>query len=80
VKLQRAAKLVELLVEQSVKGLATLGCETRRWLRSAKRQEVNQRLLARLRNLESQARYASYIVKFVCYFLRIIADVEQTLD
>ena len=37
VKLQRAAKLVELFVEQSVKGLATLGQETRRWLRSVKR-------------------------------------------
>jgi hypothetical protein len=46
VKLQRAAKLVELLVEQSVKGLATLGRETRRWLRSAKRQEVDQRPLS----------------------------------
>jgi len=78
-KLQRAAKLVELLVEQSVQGLSTLGRETRRWLRSAKRQEVDQRPLARLQNPESQARYAGYMVKFVCYFLRIIADADQRL-
>ena len=77
--MQRAAKLVELLVEQSVQGLSTLGRETRRWLRSAKRQEVDQRPLARLQNPESQARYAGYIVKFVCYLLRIIADGEQML-
>ena len=43
VKLQRAAKLVELLVERSVRGLSTLAQETRRWLKSAKRQEVDQR-------------------------------------
>jgi hypothetical protein len=42
-KLRRAAKLTELLVEKSIKGLSTLARETRRWLRSAKRQEVNQR-------------------------------------
>jgi hypothetical protein len=41
VKLRRAAKLTELLVERSVKGLLTLARETRRWLRSAKRQEVD---------------------------------------
>jgi hypothetical protein len=32
VKLWRAAKLTELLVERSVKGLSTLARETRRWL------------------------------------------------
>jgi hypothetical protein len=41
VKLRRAAKLTELLVERSVEGLSTLARETRRWLRSAKRQEIN---------------------------------------
>jgi hypothetical protein len=41
VKLRRAAKLTELLVERSVKGLSTLARETRRWLRSAKRQEID---------------------------------------
>jgi hypothetical protein len=78
VKLQPAARLVELLVERSVAGLSTLPRETRRWLRSAKRQEVDPHPLARLQNPESQARYASYIVKFVCYFLRILADVEAS--
>ena len=78
-KLQRAAKLTELLVERSVKGLSTLARETRRWLRSAKRQEIDQRPIARLQNPESQARYAGYIVKFVCYALRFVADAEARL-
>jgi hypothetical protein len=69
VKLRRAAKLTELLVERSVKGLSTLAQETRRCLRSAKRQEVDQRPIARLQNPESYARYASYMVKFICYAL-----------
>ena len=82
VKLQRAAKLVELLVERSVRGLSTLAQETRRWLKSAKRQEVDQRPMARLQNPESQARYARYMVKFVCYVLRFMAeaDAEARLD
>jgi hypothetical protein len=79
VKLQRAAKLVELLVERSVAGLCTLARETRRWLRSAKRQEVDQRPMARLQNPESQARYAGYMVRFVCYFLRIVADEQSRM-
>ena len=78
-KLQRAAKLTELLVERSVQGLSTLARETRRWLRSAKRQEIDQRPIARLQNPESQARYASYMVKFVCYALRFVADAEARL-
>jgi hypothetical protein len=32
--------------------------------------------MARLQNPEGQARYAGYIVMFVCYFLRIIANEE----
>jgi superfamily II DNA helicase RecQ len=79
VKLGRAAKLTELLVERSVKGLSTLAQETRRWLRSAKRQEVDQRPMARLQNPESQARYAGYMVKFVCYALRVVADAEARM-
>ncbi|KAJ8118474.1 hypothetical protein OPT61_g566 [Boeremia exigua] len=78
-KLRRAAKLTELLVERSVKGLSTLARETRRWLRSAKRQEIDQRPIARLQNPESQARYAGYIVKFVCYALRFVADAEARI-
>jgi superfamily II DNA or RNA helicase len=79
-KLHRAAHAVELLIEQSVAGLSTLGRETRRWLRSAQREEVDQRPLARLQNPESQATYAAYYVKFVCYFLRIIADEERRAE
>jgi hypothetical protein len=79
VKLRRAAKLTELLVERSVKGLSTLTRETRRWLRSAKRQEIDQRPMARLQNPESQARYAGYMVKFVCYALRFVADAEARM-
>jgi hypothetical protein len=37
VKLRQAAKLTEMLVERSFKGLSTLARETRRWLKSAKR-------------------------------------------
>lgn len=33
--------------------------------------------MARLQNPESQATYAGYYVKFVCYFLRIIADEQR---
>ncbi|KAL5396423.1 hypothetical protein PMIN03_012962 [Paraphaeosphaeria minitans] len=79
-RLRRVAELVELLVERSVKGLSTLARETRRWLRSAKRQEADQRPMARLQNPESQARYASYMVRFVCYYLRIVADEEEGRD
>jgi ABC-type Zn uptake system ZnuABC Zn-binding protein ZnuA len=35
VKLQQAAKLTELLIEKSVKGLLTLAQKTKRWLKSA---------------------------------------------
>jgi hypothetical protein len=74
-KLQRAAKL---LVEQRVKGLqrSMIARKTRRWLRSAKRQDDDQRPIARLQNPERQVRYSSYryMFKFVFYFLRITAD------
>jgi superfamily II DNA helicase RecQ len=75
-KLKQAARVVELLIERSVAGLSTLARETRRWLRSAQREEIDQRPIARLQNPESQARYAGYMVMFVCYFLRIIANEE----
>jgi superfamily II DNA or RNA helicase len=80
VKLQTAARLTEQQIEKCVKGLATLPRETRRWLRSAKHNEVDQRPLARLQNPESQATYASYIVRFVCFYLRILADEESRVD
>jgi hypothetical protein len=76
VKLQTAAQLAEHLIEKCVKGLATLPQETRRWLRSAQQTDIDQRPLARLQNPESQATYAGYVVRYVCFYLRIIADEE----
>jgi hypothetical protein len=70
-KIKLAAELTEQLVERSVKGLATLPQEIRRWLRSAKQSEVDPRPLARLQNPESQTVYASYMVRFVCFYLRL---------
>ncbi|KAL1640737.1 hypothetical protein SLS61_010232, partial [Didymella pomorum] len=78
-KLKLVAQLTKGLVERSVKGLATLTQELRRWLRSAKREEPDVRPLARLQNPESQAVYASYMVRFVCFYLRVLADEEQRI-
>jgi hypothetical protein len=78
-KLKTAAQLIERLIERCVKGLATLPQETQRWLRSAQQTDIDQRPLARLQNPESQAVYASYIVRFVCFYLRVIADEELCL-
>ncbi|KAF1922165.1 uncharacterized protein M421DRAFT_40317, partial [Didymella exigua CBS 183.55] len=75
-KMKLAAELTERLVERSVRGLATLPHELRRWLRSAKLSEADTRPLARLQNPESQAWYAGYMVKFVCFYLRVLADEE----
>jgi hypothetical protein len=80
VKLQAAAQLTEQLIKKCVKGLATLLQETRRWLRSAQQTDIDQRPLARLQNPESQATYASYMVRFVCFYLRIIADEERRVS
>jgi hypothetical protein len=79
-KLRLAAELTEKLIEQSVRGLATLPDDTRRWLKSAKQAEVDVRPLARMQNPESQATYAGYMVRFVCFYLRIIADEERRVD
>jgi hypothetical protein len=78
-KIKLAAELTEQLVERSVKGLATLPQEVRRWLRSARQSEVDTRPMARLQNPESQTVYASYMVRFVCFYLRIIENDEQRL-
>ncbi len=67
-------------MERSVKGLATLPQEVRRWLRSAKQSEVDPQPIARLQNPESQTVYASYMVRFVCFYLRIIEDDERRLQ
>ncbi|KAF2626978.1 hypothetical protein BU25DRAFT_469294 [Macroventuria anomochaeta] len=79
-KIKLAAELTEPLVERSVRGLATLPQEIRRWLRSAKQSEVDPRPLARLQNPESQTVYASYMVRFVCFFLRVLGDEEHRIS
>ncbi|KAE8821992.1 hypothetical protein PTNB85_10552 [Pyrenophora teres f. teres] len=79
-KLQLAATLIVQLIERCVKGLATLPRETRRWLRSARPTDPDQRPLARLQNPESQATYVSYVVRFVCFYLRLIADEESRMN
>jgi hypothetical protein len=51
--LHEAVKLNSALIEKCVAGLSTLDNETRRWLKSAKHSEINQRPLVRLQNVES---------------------------
>lgn len=75
-KLKLGAELTEYLIEKCVKGLSTLPDETRRWLRSVQLNTIDPRPIARLQNAESQAVYASYMKRFVCFYLRIIADEE----
>ena len=70
-ELIQATKLVETLVEKCVAGLRTLHPETRRWLRSATREEADMRPIARLQNRDSQLRYAGYLKRFICYALRV---------
>ncbi|KAK4947069.1 hypothetical protein LTR66_014220 [Elasticomyces elasticus] len=74
--LHQAVKIVDLVIEKSVAGLSSLAIETRRWLKSAKREEADVRPLARLQNPESQRRYAGYWKRFMCYCLRVVATDE----
>jgi hypothetical protein len=67
---------VEALVEESVKGLPTLGHVIRRWLRSAKASEPDVRPMARLQNADSQKRYAGYMTRFICYTLQVWESCE----
>jgi len=46
--LRQAVDAVDLMMERAVAGLSTLGLETRRWLRSAKREEVDVRPMSQL--------------------------------
>jgi hypothetical protein len=66
-------------VERSVRGLSTLPQEIHQYLHSAKPAEPNTQPLGQLQNPESQARYTGYIVKFVCFYLQIIADEEAQI-
>lgn len=74
--LKQIGSLVDLLVEQCVEGLSTLPQELRRWLRSVKMSETDQRPMARLQNKDSQARYSGYVKRLVCYSLRVLQSVD----
>lgn len=74
--LKQIGSLINLLVEQCVGGLSTLPQELRRWLRSVKMSETDQRPIGRLQNKESQARYAGYAKRLVCYSLRVLQSVD----
>jgi hypothetical protein len=68
--------LVDMLVEDGMKGLILLPPELRRWLRSIKMAEVDLRPIGRLQNKDSQDRYATYIKWLVCYTLRVLESVD----
>ena len=72
VMLHKARRLVEACIEQSVRGLMILPQELRRWLKSVRIAEVEQRPLGRLQNESSQNTYALYAVRLVCYCLRVL--------
>ena len=76
-RLVKAAELFDTLIERCVRGLDTLPLETRRWLKSAKHSDPHPRPIGRLQNPQTQARYAGYIKKFVCYFLRIHVSLKE---
>jgi hypothetical protein len=75
--LKKAVELNSALLERYVAGLSSLDNETRRWLRSAKHSEIDQRPLARLQNTESQQTYAVYIARLLCYSLRVLQSCEN---
>ena len=76
--LQRAVELNVALIEACVAGLKSLDRETRRWLRSAKLSEIDQRPLARLQNPESQQTYSTYFSRLLCYSLRVLHSEAET--
>jgi hypothetical protein len=76
--LHEAVKLNSALIEKCVVGLSSLDNETRRWLKSAKHSEIDQRPLARLQNVESQQTYAVYMVRLLCYSLRVLQSCEDS--
>jgi hypothetical protein len=70
-ELKVVADSVDEVIEDCVKGLASLPQEIRRWLKSAKMEEVDQRPMGRLQNQNSQDRYANYWKRLICYSLRV---------
>jgi hypothetical protein len=75
--LKKAVELNSVLLERCVAGLSSLDNETRRWLRSTKHSEIDQRPLARLQNTESQQTYAVYMAWLLCYSLRVLQSCED---
>lgn len=56
---------------EAKRGIPTLDQETRRWLRSEKREEISPRPFMRLQNIESEERYEIYFCRFLCYVMRV---------
>lgn len=76
--LRKAVVLNAALIEKCVAGLSSLDNETRRWLRSAKHSEIDQRPLSRLQNVESQQTYAVYMARLLCYSLRVLRSCDDS--
>jgi hypothetical protein len=74
--LKQVGDLVEALVEHCVAGLSTLPQELRRWLKSVKMSETDQRPMGRLQDKDSQKRYAAYAKRLVCYSLGVLQSVD----
>lgn len=74
--LKVVADSVDEMIEECVRGLASLPQEIRRWLKSAKMEEVDQRPMGRLQNQTSQDRYANYWKRLICYSLRVARDEQ----
>jgi hypothetical protein len=75
--LRKIGDAVDQMVEDCVKGLSSLPQEIRRWLKSVKMEEVDQRPMGRLQNQDSQDRYANYWKRLICYSLRVAQREQQ---
>ncbi|KAI7371326.1 hypothetical protein KC328_g17564, partial [Hortaea werneckii] len=75
--LQQAVQINKALIESCVAGLGTLDAEIRRWLRSAKLSEPDQRPLARLQEPESLQTYIRYMSRLLCYSLRVLQSEQR---
>jgi hypothetical protein len=75
--LKQVGDLVEALVEDCVAGLSTLPQELRRWLRSVKMSETDPRPMGRLRNKDSQKRYAAYAKRLIFNSLRVLESIDS---
>ena len=75
--LREASRVVDLTLNRALTGLATLHRETRRWLRSPKLTEPDNRPLARLQQANSQERYHNYWRRFICYCFRVWLSQQE---